>query len=189
MDRQVVNVGGTAHWASSSAPGPATDAEGAREDFARLGGVPSGVVLPMASLIAREGRVDGGGSGSGGRQTSLSAPPRTLAGPSSNGGARNARLHHERGPSRRFSRPWWLAEACLVDCRRHWGLASGFGPYCHSLDALYRLFGHVHTHTEVGIAMEAGRQDKTTTFQNQLGFFILCFFTTSSTRPISTFGL
>lgn len=85
MDRQVVKVDGTTRWGSSSVFGPATDAEGAREDFDRLGGVPRGVVLPMASLIGHEGGVDGGGSGSSGRQTTLSAPPRTLAGPSSNG--------------------------------------------------------------------------------------------------------
>jgi len=83
MDRQVVKVDGTTRWGSSRLLGPATDAEGAREDLARLGGVPRGVVLPMASLIGRGGGVDGGGSGSSGRQTTLSAPPRTLASPSS----------------------------------------------------------------------------------------------------------
>jgi len=32
------------------------------------------------------------------------------------------------GLSRRLSRSWWLAGACLVGSRRHWRLSSGFEP-------------------------------------------------------------
>lgn len=64
----------------------------------------------------------------------------------------------------------------------------GLGRYFHSLDTLYRLLGHINIHPMVENGMEAGREDKTSTFQNQLTFFVLfvlCFFTTPSSLPLS----
>jgi len=41
----------------------------------------------------------------------------------------------------------------------------GLGRYFHSLDALYRLLGHINIHAIDGNVVEAGREDKTTTLQ------------------------
>jgi hypothetical protein len=65
----------------------------------------------------------------------------------------------------------------------------GLGRYFHSLDTLYRLLGHINTHAIDENVVEAAREDKTNTYQNQLSFFVPCFFTTPSSLSVSGIGL
>lgn len=63
------------------------------------------------------------------------------------------------------------------------GQRVGLGHYSHSLRSLYRSLGHINTHAIVGMVGEAGGVHKTITYQDQLSFFVPCFFTTPSTPP------